>query len=188
MSQQIVCRYLIPYMSNADIIRSMTFLFSIVLLAFLVVLAWILAQRLPEEWSPSTKKEIRGMFPQHAQHFPQLRQSLASADRRYVQRKAPGQLKRIWRQERQQVLQAYLAGLAMDFARLERFTHVDSPFHQHFSGLGNWRLAWLAFRFRANYRVAWIALSTARLGSTRQIAHLTELVGDLSSMAGDTAS
>jgi len=154
-------------------------------LSVVLILAWALVKPLPEEASVAiSDEESSDSYPRHAQHFPQFRQTLASLDRHYVQRRVPRQTRKVWRGERRRVLLTYLDGLGQDFVRLEQLARMVSPMQRISEGHADWQIEWLVFRFRANYRMVWIAVSILGVGSSRQIGHLAKLVGALSLVAG----
>jgi hypothetical protein len=159
--------------------------FSLALALFLIVLAWYLAKPLSEELSQPSEKESRELFSRHAQHFPQLRQSIASANACFVRRRASPEMKRIWREESRQIMQEYLTGLATDFARLESAARVVAPLRLHSSRREDWAVTWLAIRFRANYRVVWIGVLIGGRVSIHRIGHLTQLIGALGALVGE---
>lgn len=152
-------------------------------LAVLAALVWLVSKPLPEETSLSHENKIEDLAPLHTQHFPQLRQSLESADNRFVRQKANVALQRVWREERRQILKSFLAGLAEDFARLDRLARIVASLTPHFSRREELARIWLSLRFRLTYRVASIWISAGRLGSAWQLRYLTELVGNLSARA-----
>src|ERR1700733_9913288 len=77
---------------------------------------------LAEEKSARLINNIEDLLPLHSQHLPQLQQSLASTDTRYVRRRTSDEIERMWREERRQVVARFLSGVAADFARIERLS------------------------------------------------------------------
>ena len=146
----------------------------------LLELGWAALKPLPEEMHAGRGERMEDLLTLHAQHFPQLRQALATLDDDYVRRKASGEIERHLRAERRRIVESFLAGLAEDFARLE---HLMNVVHD-FSPAGPWihriQQAVARFQFRINYRLASLQIYSTTPSSTNQPARLTELVGNLS--------
>jgi hypothetical protein len=146
----------------------------------LMTLGWAALKPLPEEMAGRRQDRMQDLLALHAQHFPQLRQSLATLDADYVRRKTSGEMERHLREERRCIVARFLSGLAEDFGRLERLMRVvremspAEPWTQQIQPVGR------RFRFRVNYRIASMQIYSARLQSTNRLARLTELVGNLS--------
>lgn len=146
----------------------------------LAALIWLVSKPLGEEISLSVESKIEDLVPLHTQHFPQLRQALESADSRYVRQNANAELHRMWQEERRQILRSFLAGLAEDFARLERLARIIASLSPRFSRRQELARIWLSVRFRLTYRIISIWISVGGTGVARQLRYLTELVGNLS--------
>ena len=116
----------------------------------------------------------------HAQHFPQLRQSLATLDADYVRRKSSGEMERRLREERRCIVERFLSGLAEDFGRLERLMRVVREMSPAESSTQQVQPVARRFRFRVNYRIASMQIHSARLQSTNRLARLTGFVVNLS--------
>jgi hypothetical protein len=148
--------------------------------AGLLKLGWAALKPLPEEMHAGRGERMEDLLALHAQHFPQLRQALATLDDDYVRRKASREIERHLRAERRRIVESFLAGLAEDFGRLEHLMKVV----QDFSPTGPWihqiQRAVARFQFRMNYRMASLQIHSARPSSTNRLARLTELVGNLS--------
>lgn len=155
-------------------------LFSASILALLI---WLLGKPLAEETSLAPGKKIEDLLPLHTVHFPQLRQSLASADSRYIRRKVSQEMEREWRDERRRILQDFLVGLAEDFARLDQLSRVVASLSPQFSRGEEAERIWLSLRFRANYRIVALRIATGHPAPLRRLVRLTELVGNLSARA-----
>src|SRR6202162_1506053 len=84
---------------------------------------------LAEEKSARLINNIEDLLPSHSQHLPQLRQSLASTDTRYVRRNTSEEVEHMWREERRQIVARFLRGVAADFARTEQFAKVVGSLH-----------------------------------------------------------
>jgi hypothetical protein len=146
----------------------------------LLRLAWVALKPLPEEIGERGGKRMEDLLALHAQHFPRLRQALANLDDDYLRRKASGEIERNMHAERKHIVEAFLAGLAEDFGRLERLiTAVEAmqpaePWIQQFERAGS------RFEFRVNYRIASLQIHSEKLQSTNWLTWLTELVGSLS--------
>lgn len=144
--------------------------------------AWLLGRRLPEEREEG-EKNIEDLLPSHTQHLPQLRPSLALADRRYIRQKASKEIARTWRADRRKILRSFLSGVAQDFVRLERLASVVGCLSPDVPRNEEIRRAWLRFRFRISYRVVSMEIAAGRPSSMGRLARLTELVGNLSAYA-----
>jgi len=138
---------------------------------------------LAEERSARLINNIEDLLPLHSQHLPQLRQSLASADTRYLRRRTSDEVEHIWREERRQIVARFLKGVAADFARIERLAIVVDSLAPEPSKRDEAFRAWIRFRFRILYRAAsrWIAAGMPL--STGPLVHLTNLVANLSAYA-----
>jgi len=152
-------------------------------LCILIVVVRLLSKPLPEERSASLGEKIEELLPVHSQHLPQLRQSLASADSRYIRRKASEEVEHMWREERRQIVSRFLSGVAGDFARIERLVAVVASLSHAPSKRDEMSRAWVRFRFRIFYRLLsrWIAAGNPL--STGPLIHLTDLVANLSARA-----
>src|SRR5277367_3018335 len=146
----------------------------------LLELGWAALKPLPEEMHAGRGERMEDLLAMHAQHFPQLRQALATLDDDYLRRKASGEIELHLRAERRRIVESFLAGLAEDFGRLNHLMKVV----QDFSRPGPWnhqiQRAVARFQFRLNYRLASLQIHSARPSATNRLARLTELVGNLS--------
>lgn len=158
-------------------------LFAIGSVLLLVALGWLITRPLPRETALELGNNIEDLLPLHTHHFPQLRQSLASADSQYVRRKASKEIERQWRAERRRILQSFLAGLADDFARLDRLARIVAALSPQFSRREELERIWLSLRFRLNYRIVSTMIFAWGIGSMRQLTVLSNLVGNLSAQA-----
>lgn len=138
---------------------------------------------LAEEKSARLINNIEDLLPLHSQHLPQLRQSLASTDTRYVRRRTSDEIERMWREERRQVVARFLNGVAADFARIERLAVVVTSLAPESSKRDRAFRAWVRFRFRILYRAASRWTAAGRPLSTGPLVHLTNLVANLSAYA-----
>ena len=86
----------------------------------LLDLLWATLKALPEEMAALRDERIEDLQALHAQHFPQLRQTLATLDDEYLRGKASGEFEHHLRAERLHVIEGFLQGLGEDFGRLER--------------------------------------------------------------------
>src|SRR5271156_7070377 len=143
-------------------------------------LGWAALKPLPEEMHAGRGARMEDLLALHAQHFPQLRQALATLDDAYVRRKASGEIERHLRAERRPIVESFLAGLAEDFGRLE---HLMKEV-QDFSPAGPWihqiRRAVARFQFRVNYRLASLQIHSARPSATNRLGRLGAVGGELS--------
>jgi len=158
---------------------------AVVLTGMLVGLGRLLSKPLPEEISAGFESKVENLLPRHSQHLPQLQQSLASADTRYVRRNTSEEVERMWREERRQIVARFLSGVAADFARTEQFAKVIAALNPNRSRREEVFHAWLRVRFRVLYRLLskWIAAGGPL--STGPLIHLTNLVANLSAYAED---
>ena len=143
-------------------------------------LGWAALKPLPEEMGGRHQDRMEDLLALHAQHFPQLRQALATLDSDYVRRKASGELERHLHQERRRVVESFLGGLAEDFGRLERLMSVVQEMSHAQPWMHQLRRVGSRCRFRVNYRLARLQIHSERLHSRNRLARLTELVGNLS--------
>jgi hypothetical protein len=146
----------------------------------LMKLGWAALKPLPEEMAGRHQDRMEDLLALHAQHFPQLRQALATLDAGYMRRKASGEIERHLRRERRRIVVSFLSGLAEDFGRLERLMKVVRDMSPAEPWMHRIQPAGRRFRFRVNYRIASLQIHSARLQSTNRLARLTELVGNLS--------
>jgi hypothetical protein len=146
----------------------------------LLNLGWAAMKPLPEEMKGRRQDRMEDLVALHARHFPQLRQSLATPDEAFVRRRASGEIERHLHEDRQRIVESFLAGLAEDFGRLERLMRVVREMSPAESWIRQSQRAIARFQLRVNYRVASLPIPWARLKSTNRLARLTELVGNLS--------
>jgi hypothetical protein len=146
----------------------------------LLKLGWAALKPLPEEAAGRRQDRTEDVLALHAQHFPQLRQALATLDDAYVRRKASGEIERHLHEERRRIVQSFLSGLAEDFGRLERLLRVVRAMSPAESWIRQMQRDIARFQFRVNYRIASLQIPSARPKSTNRLARLTELVGNLS--------
>jgi hypothetical protein len=146
----------------------------------LLRLGWTALKPLPQETGERRQDRLEGLLALHAQHFPQLRQALTTLDDDYLRRKACGEIERHLHEERRDIVESFLTGLAEDFGRLERLMRVLREMSPREPWIQQCQRAGSRFQFRVNYRVASLALHAARLQSMNRLARLTELVGNLS--------
>ncbi|MGA8143852.1 MAG: hypothetical protein WB987_08200 [Candidatus Acidiferrales bacterium] len=150
--------------------------------AFALALMFAASRPLPEETRPELDRNVEDLFPQHAQHFPKLRQSLASTDARYIREKLSANLEQAWQKERRRILQAYMAGIAADFVRLDRLARLTETISGAHSRSQERKRILLGLNFRLNYRIAAMRIAAGRLEMTRQLAWLTGAVASLSAI------
>jgi hypothetical protein len=152
------------------------------LAGFFAILAgavWLLGRPLPEE-SAQGRNKIEDLHPSHAKHLPQLRQSLASADTRYMRQKTPQEIGNVWRDDRRKVLRSFLSGVAQDYARLERLASEVDSLSARASKRAGFRKALFRVRFRTSYRVLSVEIAARRRCSMGRLTRLTDLVANLS--------
>jgi hypothetical protein len=156
---------------------------TVILAGVVVGLGWLLSKPLPEEISMGLETKIENLLPLHSQHLPQLRQSLASTDSRYVRRNTSEEAEHMWREERRQIAARFLRGVAMDFARTEQFAKVVASIAPHPSTRDKAFQAWLRVRFRASYRLLSGWTATGKPLSIGPLIHLTNLLANISADA-----
>lgn len=157
-------------------------LFAFLVLLLLLGVVWILCRPLAQETSLNPAETIEDLLPLHTQYFPQLRQSLDSADARYLHRKVSKAVERSWSAERKRIVRDYLTGLAGDFVRTLRLAGIVDSLLPNVSRRNTLERYWLALRFRMVYRVIWVCMSAGGPRVLRQIACLTAYVGSLSAL------
>ena len=151
-----------------------------VLLGMIFPLGRLWSKPLPEEISAELENRIENLLPLHSQHLPQLRQSLASNDTRYVRRNTSEEVEHVWRDERRQIVARFLSGVAADFARTERLATVVASIAPASSKGDEVFRAWVRFRFRICYRLLSSWISAGRPLSIGPLILLTNLVANLS--------
>jgi hypothetical protein len=157
-------------------------LYSFLIALIVLGVAWIFGRPLAEEASLIASEAIEALLPLHTLHFPQLRQSLDSADARYIRRKVSTEVERLWSAERKQIVRDYLTGLAGDFARVSQLAGIVDSLSSRISRRNEVERYWLALRFRFLYRVISVCMSAGSPSVLRQIACLTAYVGSLSAL------
>jgi hypothetical protein len=149
-------------------------------IACFLTLAWFLTRPLPQESRVVLGEAANGLLTEHAQHFPQLRHPLAGSDSPFVKRNASPQTARHWRDDRRQVLEAFLLALGDDFARLARLAALaNATLPKDLARQRGLPLS-LLLQFRANYRLASLLLRMRSPAFTPRITRLSELLGNLS--------
>jgi hypothetical protein len=158
-----------------------TGLFFALLIPFILWgVAWILGRPLAQETSLDPGGIIEDLFPLHSRRFPQLRQSLDSADAHYIRRTASKDVAQSWAAERRQVVRDYLAGLAGDFARVLRLSSIVDSLSPNLSKRKLVKRYWLILRFLS--RGISVCMSAGGPAALRWIARLTDFVGSLSAL------
>ena len=157
-------------------------LFAYLIPFLLLGMAWIFGRPLTQETSLNPGETIEDLFPLHTQYFPQLRQSLDSADARYIRRRVSKEEERLWSADRKQIVRDYLTGLAGDFARVLHLASIQDSLSPNLSRRDAVKRYWLAMRFRFLYRVISVWMSAGGPKVLRQIACLTGYVGSLSAL------
>jgi hypothetical protein len=171
------------YDSALNEMNLLVMLLASMLLVLLLVLAWLVAKPLPTEVSLANESRIEDLLPSHARHLPQLRQAFASADSRFMRAKVSKEDKRLWEEERRQVLRGFLGALAEDFVRLNRLSRLVASISPHAPKRYRIERIWLSVCFRLTYWMVSIRVSLGRLRAMNQLVRLAELVGILSAHA-----
>jgi hypothetical protein len=143
-------------------------------------LGWATLKPLPQEAAGRRQDRMEDLLALHAQHFPQLRQALATLDEDYLRRKASGETERHFHTERKLIVEGFLFGLAEDFGRLERLMKVVRQMSAGEPWVERCRRAGPRLQFRIKYRIALLLIRLEGPRSTNRLARLTELVGNLS--------
>lgn len=123
---------------------------------------------------------IEDVSARHFRYLAQLRNALTDQDRSFIDRRLSSSSAARLRMERKAALRRYLAGIAQDFAAVDRLAREvaslsPSVEHRHES-----ERFYLEFRFRILYRLALLRLSTGASLPFQAVASLTEIVGTLS--------
>ena len=155
----------------------------LVCVSFLIALCWMAAWRLAEETSAEPDEQIEDLLPLHTQHFPQLKHSLDTADKRYIHPKLTKEMERSWREERGGILKAFVEGLARDFGHVIRLGCVVDSMAPHSARADGTARLWLALRFRLHFRILSLWISTDGPVAIWQLGRLTASVGSLSALA-----
>jgi hypothetical protein len=163
--------------------NTLVFVGSGVFLCILIIVVRRLSRPLPEERSANLSNKIEDLLPVHSQHLPQLRQSLASADSRYVRRKTSEKVEHMWREERRRIVARFLNGVAGDFSRVERLAALVTSLSHTPSKHDEMSRAWVRFRFRVFYRLLSKWIAAGRPVSMGPLIHLTDLIANLSARA-----
>jgi hypothetical protein len=150
---------------------------------FLVALCWMARWPLPEESSPDADEKIEDLLPLHTQHFPQLKHSLDSTDKRYIGSKLSREMECLWREERRKILKSFVEGLARDFGRVIRLGRVVDSIAVNSAKPDGRTRSWVAMQFRLHFRI--LSLWIFRDGPLViwQLRRLTAAVGSLSALA-----
>jgi len=142
-------------------------------------LGWAALKPPPEEMGRRHQDRMEYLLALHAQHFPQLRQALATLDDDYLRRKPSGEIERHLHEERRHAVESFLTGLTEDFGRLERLMSVVQEMLPAEPWMPHFRRADSRCRFRVNDRLARLPIHSERPQSRNRLARLTELVGNL---------
>jgi hypothetical protein len=163
--------------------NSQAYLLVFVCLPAVLALGWAVSRPLPEESSADPAEKIEDLLPLHTQHFPQLKQSLASTDKLYVCRKLSKQKIRLWHDERLKILDGYLDGLASDFGRMVRLGCVVESLTSDSARFDEVRRRNLAMCFRLHYRILSLRILGGGAAAVWQLGHMTASVESLSALA-----
>jgi len=148
----------------------------------LIALAWMAVAPLREEDSEDRSDRIEDLAPLHTQHFPQLKQSLDSADEQYISPKLSRDEEQMWKEEREGILRSYLAGLAGDFGRAMRMGHLVDLLNPSTAKSNVFQRIRLAMHFRLHYRFLTLWISCGGPMQMEHFRRLTESVGNLSAL------
>jgi hypothetical protein len=172
-----------PHAAKEDLaMNPVVYLLPLVCVPILIGLAWMAKSPLPQEISADPGEKIEDLFPLHTQHFPQLKQSLASTDEGYLRPKLSKDRERLWREERAKILESFLDGLAGDFGRVMRLGRLVDSLSSNAAKPDGIERFWLALRFRLQYRILSLWISGGGAVEIGQLRGLTESVGSLAAM------
>jgi hypothetical protein len=164
------------------VMNPLVYLLPLVCVPIVVALAWMAGRPLPEETSANPGERIEDLLPLHTQHFPQLKQSLASTDERYISPKVSKDRERMWREERAKIVEGFLVGLAGDFGRVMRLGRLVDALNSNAARPDGMERFWLAVRFRLHYRILSLWISGGGAIAIGDLRGLTESVGSLSAL------
>ena len=148
----------------------------------LIAMAWIAVAPLEEEESEDRSSRIEDLVPLHTQHFPQLKQSLDSADKQYISSKLSRDQEQMWKEERDGILRIYLSGLAGDFGRVMRMGRLVDQLNPSSAKSSVFQRTRLATHFRLRYRILALWISCGGPMRMEHVRRLTESVGNLSAL------
>jgi len=144
----------------------------------LAILVWLLfvPQRFPRpEIGPL---EIKKLLPVHCKHFPQIKKILNQEDEIFLARRANRHTLKIWRKERNRVLQLYVQGLAEDFQNLTALARLISKLSREPRPSQELELLKASLQFHILYRLTMLRLALRTL-PLPELSRLTEMVAAL---------
>ena len=144
----------------------------------LVILVWLLfvPQRFPRpEIGPL---EIKKLLPVHCKHFPQIKKILNQEDEIFLARRANRHTLKIWRKERNRVLELYVQGLAEDFQNLTALARLISKLSPEPRPSQELELLKASLQFHMLYRLTMLRLALRTL-PLPELSRLTEMVAAL---------
>jgi hypothetical protein len=97
-----------------------------------------------------------------------------------MREKAAPELHKRWLDERRRILSDFLAGLAVDFAKLDRLGRTVASLSPKLSWQDEFRRLSLNFRFRLNFRLARLWILAGGSLALARLRYLTALIGELS--------
>lgn len=126
-------------------------------------------------------RQIEDLWPHHAQHFPQLRQTLILIQRGDNGLQGTGHAEQEWHEQRRDALAVFLRGLGEDFARLGQIVKIlesVSPL----TAQKKRDVISCQSQFRINYRIAAALIATRWLDPTNPLNRLTEILANISAL------
>ena len=144
----------------------------------LVLLVWLLfapqgVQRL--EVGPL---EVNKLLPVHCRNFPQIKGILSREDEKFLAGRASSKNLKFWRNERKQILQLYLQGLAQDFENLTELSRLISKLSPELRPSQELELLKLSVQFQTLYRLTMLRIALRSL-PLPELSRLTEIVAAL---------
>jgi len=134
----------------------------------------------PAEDLPAARARITDQFPLagHFRYYPQIRQALSEADRKYIAKRASPAARRRWKAERRKVVRGFLAGLKEDYVRLEKLGRTVASLSPQLNQELERERLWLGVRFRVWYAALWAAPLSSQW-TLRLLDRTTAAVGSM---------
>ncbi|HEY0705138.1 MAG TPA: hypothetical protein VGD60_20400 [Candidatus Acidoferrales bacterium] len=157
--------------------------------AFLARVFWAGVKPLPAELEIDRSQEIEDLWPLHAQHFPQLRRSLAAFERNETRPDDSAEDRKKREELRRSVLREFLTGLERDFARMGQIVRIAGEMSPSGAepGLGGRAgIKLLQARFRFNYRLAEFLIGTGWVDPFNRLDQLTKIMARISTQVEES--
>ena len=153
----------------------------LVCVVFLSRIIQELRKPLDAERETDASRQIEDLWPLHAQHFPQFRQTLIAIQQRDGGLKATHQAEQEWQEQRRNVLAVFLRGLAEDFARLGQIVKILKNVAP-LTAVQQRDMTSCQTQFRINYRIASVLIAGRWLDPTKRLSRLTEILANISAL------